>query len=105
MPVPPAHWPISRWRGRHRRFRRRRQKLAPDAKDEIQPREALFDTGKTALSSAIATAAATAAATSVANAASHAFTERGLLRLAVMFGVGTAVLYGLNRWSDEKSGE
>lgn len=74
-------------------------------KDEIQPREALFDTGKTALSSAIATAAATAAATSVANAASHAFTERGLLRLAVMFGVGTAVLYGLNRWSDEKSGE
>jgi hypothetical protein len=68
--------------------------------EEIQSREALMDTGKTALSSAVATAAATAAATTVAGVVSHAVADRGLLRLAVMFGVGTAVLYGLNRWTE-----
>ncbi|EIJ33568.1 magnetosome protein MamC [Thiothrix nivea] len=71
-------------------------------KEEIQPQAAMLDTGKTALSSAVATAAATAAATTVAGAVSHAVADRGMLRLAVMFGVGTAVLYGLNRWTEDK---
>lgn len=72
-------------------------------KDEIQPREALYDTGKTALSSAAATAVATAAATTIAGVTANAIADRGLLRLSVMFGVGTAVLYGLNRWAENKS--
>jgi hypothetical protein len=63
-------------------------------RDEIDLGEALVSTGRTALASAAATAVAGAAASAVAG--------HGALRLAVMFGVGAGVLYGLNRWSEGK---
>lgn len=63
-------------------------------RDEIQFAEAMRNTGRTALASAAATAIAGAAANTVA--------KEGVLRLALMFGVGAAVLYGLNHWVEER---
>jgi hypothetical protein len=63
-------------------------------RDEIELVDALRSTGRTALASAVATAVAGAAASAVA--------RQGVLRLSLMFGVGAAVLYGLNRWVEQK---
>jgi hypothetical protein len=57
--------------------------------NEIALGEALVNTGRTALVSA--------AATAVAGAAANGITQHGVLRLSVMFGVGAAIVYGLNR--------
>ena len=61
-------------------------------RDEIELREALLSTGRTAIASAAATAVASAVAGAVA--------KQGVLRLSVMFGVGAAMLYGFNHWID-----
>jgi hypothetical protein len=63
-------------------------------RDEIEFREALRSTGKTSLASGVATA--------LAGAAAGVVTDQGLLRLSVMFGVGAAVLYGIDRWSERQ---
>jgi len=63
-------------------------------REEIELGEALVNTGRTAIASA--------AATAVAGAAANAVAKEGVLRLSVMFGVGAAVLYGLNRWAEGK---
>lgn len=63
-------------------------------RDEIELAEALRNTGRTAIASAAATAVAGAAANAVAN--------EGVLRLSLMFGVGAAMLYGLDRWVEAK---
>lgn len=65
-------------------------------RDEIQLGEALVSTSRTAIASA--------AATAVAGAAADAVAREGMLRLSLMFGVGAAVLYGLNRWVEGKAG-
>ncbi len=44
------------------------------------------------------TAAIAAAATATAGAVAGAVAEQGLLRLALMFAVGTGVVYGLDQW-------
>jgi hypothetical protein len=62
-------------------------------RDEIELAEALRSTGRTALASAVATAVAGAAASAVA--------RQGVLRLSLMFGVGAAMLYGINRWVED----
>jgi hypothetical protein len=56
--------------------------------------EAMRDTGRTALASGVATA--------VGAMAANAVSDQGLLRLSLMFGVGAAVLYGLNQWAERK---
>jgi hypothetical protein len=63
-------------------------------RDEIELADALRSTGRTALASAVATAVAGAAASAVA--------RQGVLRLSLMFGVGAAMLYGLNRWIEDR---
>lgn len=63
-------------------------------RDEIQLGEALLSTGRTAIASA--------AATAVAGAAANAVAKEGVLRLSLMFGVGAAMLYGLNQWVEGK---
>lgn len=63
-------------------------------RDEIELGEAMLNTGRTAIASA--------AATAVAGAAANAVAGEGVLRLSVMFGVGAAMLYGLNRWAEGK---
>ncbi|TCJ15516.1 hypothetical protein EZJ19_06705 [Parasulfuritortus cantonensis] len=64
-------------------------------RDEIQFAEAMRRTGRTAIASA--------AATVVAGAAANAVAKEGVLRLSLMFGVGAAVLYGMNRWVEEEA--
>jgi hypothetical protein len=66
-------------------------------RDEIELGEALVSTGRTAIASAVATAVAGAAADSVA--------KEGVLRLSLMFGVGAAMLYGLNHWVEGRKTE
>ena len=66
-------------------------------RNEIELTTAFRNTGRTALVSA--------AATAVAGAAADALTNHGVLRLSVMFGVGAAVIYGLNRWVDEQEAD
>lgn len=66
-------------------------------RDEIQFAEAMRNTGRTAIASAVATAVAGAAANTAAN--------EGVLRLALMFGVGAGVLYGFNRWVEDKESD
>lgn len=61
-------------------------------KDEIDLGCALLSTGRTAIASA--------ATTAVAGAAANAVASVGVLRLSVMFGVGAAMLFGLNRWNE-----
>lgn len=63
-------------------------------RDEIELGEALLSTGRTAIASA--------AATAVAGAAANAVAKEGVLRLSLMFGVGAAMLFGLNRWTEGK---
>lgn len=63
-------------------------------RDEIELGEALISTGRTAIASA--------AATAVAGGAANALVKEGVLRLALMFGVGAAMLYGLGRWTQGK---
>jgi hypothetical protein len=63
-------------------------------RDEIELAEALGSTARTAVASA--------AATAVAGAAASAVTSHGVLRLSLMFGVGAAMLYGLNRWVEQR---
>lgn len=58
---------------------------------EIDLNEVVAHTAKTAVSSAVATAIGGAVAGVVA--------EQGLVRLGVMLATGTAVLYGVERWS------
>jgi hypothetical protein len=55
-------------------------------RDEIELGEAMLNTGRTA----------------IASAAANAVAGEGVLRLSVMFGVGAAMLYGLNRWAEGK---
>lgn len=59
-------------------------------RNEIEFADALLSTGRSAVASAAATALAGATASAVA--------DQGALRLSIMFGVGAALLYGLNRW-------
>lgn len=63
-------------------------------RDEIELAEAMRNTGRTAIASATATA--------VAGAAANTLAKEGVLRLALMFGVGAAMLYGLNRWVEAR---
>lgn len=60
---------------------------------EALPASAVTDTARSAAIGAAATAAAGAVAGVVA--------DQGLLRLGLMFAVGTAVVYGLEQWSRE----
>lgn len=62
--------------------------------ETMQFGDALRDTGRTAMASGLATAVGAVAANTV--------TDQGLLRLSLMFGVGAAVLYGLNQWAERK---
>ena len=62
-------------------------------RDEIDTDQAFLDTGRTAVASAAATALAGAAATAITN--------EGLPRLGILFAVGTAAMYGIQRWSDQ----
>lgn len=59
-------------------------------RDEIELGEALISTARTTIASA--------AATAVAGAAANAVAREGVLRISLMFGVGAAMLYGLNQW-------
>ncbi|HNQ03290.1 MAG TPA: hypothetical protein PKH69_01635 [Thiobacillaceae bacterium] len=63
-------------------------------RDEIELGEAMLYTGRAAIASA--------AATAVAGATANAVVGEGMLRLSVMFGIGAAMLYGLNRWTGNK---
>ena len=66
--------------------------------DEIEPAEALFNTGRTALAGAVAAA--------VAGAAASAVEEQGLLRLGLMFTAGAAAMYGLeSSWAKRRAKE
>ena len=49
-------------------------------------------------------AAIGATATAVAGAVAGAVAEQGLLRLGLMFAVGTAVIYGLDQWGGAGQG-
>lgn len=51
-----------------------------------------------ALAATARSAAIGAAATATAGAVAGALTEQGLMRLGIMFAVGTAVVYGFNQW-------
>jgi len=61
-------------------------------RDEIELRQALLNNGRTTIASAAATAVASAVAGAVA--------KQGVSRLSVMFGVGAAMLYGFNHWTE-----
>lgn len=50
-------------------------------------------------------AAIGAVATAAAGAVAGAVAEQGLLRLGLMFAVGTAVVYGLEQWGDDALGD
>lgn len=56
----------------------------------LEVADALLATGRGAVASA--------AATALAGAAAHALTREGVARVALMLGVGAAVLYGLGPW-------
>ncbi len=61
--------------------------------DQVDANQALLDTGRTAVASAAATALAGAAATAITN--------EGLPRLGILFAIGTAAMYGIQRCSEE----
>ncbi|MDW8319560.1 MAG: hypothetical protein RMN53_17175 [Anaerolineae bacterium] len=62
----------------------------------LEVADALLATGRSA--------AASAAATAVAGMAAHALARAGVLRVALMFGLGTAVFYGLGPWIEGDGG-
>ena len=63
--------------------------------EEIEPGEALANTGRTALAGAVAA--------TVAGAAASVVQEQGLLRLGVMFAAGAAAMYGLeSSWAKQR---
>jgi hypothetical protein len=65
--------------------------------EQVHTGAALADTGRAAV--------ATAAATALAGAVADTLSDQGLVRLALMFATGTAVLYGIERWTEQRGGE